>query len=277
MTKSAVIRLVCRATAAVLALASPALAAGPMPIADAPVVAPGPPAVLDWSGPYAGLSLGASFDDGRARREDAVGGLIERDVALGLFPGSIDDEDRALLGGGHVGFNTQRGSFVAGVELDIGGLGKKNEFEFSRIDPGTGLPDFEGVNTVSGYSTDFDNLASLRLRAGLSRNRSLFYVTAGIAGGAVENEFTLDLEDPRDQVDFSGSWSDEGTRIGYVVGLGLEHRLMDRLSLRAEASYYDLEDVTIEARDEVVFPGQSLSYEFGNDTIIAEVGISYHF
>ena len=61
------------------------------------------------------------------------------------------------------------------------------------------------------------------------------------------------------------------------MGVGIEHRVRPRVSLKAEAMYYDLEDVTIEATDPVAFPGQRLDYEFANDGAIARLGVNVAF
>ena len=120
---------------------------------------------------------------------------------------------------------------------------------------------FNGVNTNTGYRTDLDGLATLRLRAGRAFDGTLAYATAGLALGQVENRFTLDLPELGYA---SPGWSEDGSRQGYAVGAGIERAISARASFKAEVLYYDLDDTTVEARDPVSFPGQALDYRFDN-------------
>lgn len=247
----------------------------------APMAAPVPPMAVPagepvWTGAYGGLLLGAAFSDGRAERTNAAGAVIELDVSNGLFPAEIDDTDRGLLGGVTLGYNLQRNGFVAGLEFDLSASGLETEPEFSRVDPG---PLFPGVITDTTYRTEISNLATLRLRGGFASGRTLFYGTAGVAAGQVENEFTLSLPNFPGLPDGYNSpdWRENETRYGFVVGAGIEQRLTDRISLKGEAIYYDLNDVEVEGRDPANFPGQEIDYTFDNDGYALRIGINVAF
>lgn len=231
-----------------------------------------PAAAQDWSGPYAGVAAGAARGSGDADLGDFGGDLISRDVANGLFPEGIGDADAAGTGGAFVGYNLQRGAFVGGAELDLTLGGPDSDAGFARRDADPASP-FVGVNTVTGYGTDLDGLATLRLRAGWSFGPTLVYATAGVAGGRVGNAFSLSLP----ELGYARTWSEDGDRWGAAFGVGVERRLTERLSLRAEVLRYDLADVTIEASDEAAFPGNAASYRFDNDGAIARLGVSFRF
>ena len=66
-------------------------------------------------------------------------------------------------------------------------------------------------------------------------------------------------------------------RYGTVFGVGLERRITKRMSLKAEVLRFDLQDVTIQARDPVVFPGESIDYRFGNSGTLARIGLNFSF
>ena len=128
--------------ASVLALASgPVLAAGPTtPIADPiPPTAPPPAPVVatggDWTGGYAGVQLGYGDIDGT---------------------GTADGDD--ILGGVHLGYDYDFGTFVLGGEVD---------YDFADID-------LNGAASV-------DSVARLKLKAGYDFGRTLGYLTAGVA------------------------------------------------------------------------------------------------
>ena len=249
-------------------LAAPALSAD----LDPPAIA-GPAPAVDWTGAYGGLSFGAVRDDGRAERGRTEGDLIALDVSNGLFPGSIDGAETAALGGLTLGYNLRRGGLVGGVELDLSALDGEVELGFSRVDPNPD-PLFNGVTTTTGYETETRSLATLRLRAGVARGRSLLYATAGLAAGEVRNAFTLAIPELGYA---SPGWSEDEVRFGYVLGLGAERRVGARVSVKIEALYYDLEDARIEGTDPGAFPGQRLDYEFANDGVVARVGVNIAF
>ncbi len=123
------------------ALSLPALAGTlDAPAADPlPPTAPAPVAVQsfggDWTGAYAGVQLGYGDVNGT---------------------GAADGED--ILGGVHVGYDYDFGTFVLGGELD---------YDFADID-------LNGAATV-------DSVARLKLKAGYDFGRTLGYFTAGVA------------------------------------------------------------------------------------------------
>lgn len=242
---------------------------------DPPIMAP-PATATDWTGAYVGLSFGAAFGSSEAELNDYYGPIITRDIEfLGLFPSDIDTDGTSAIGGVTLGYNQQwGGGFLGGVEFDISAMNRDNEAEFTRFDPTPGI--MSDTNTT--YRTEISGLATLRLRGGFVQDRNLFFATAGIAAGHVENEFTLAVPDFA-PYDIDESWSKDGTRYGYVVGAGMERQLTDRWSLKGEVMYYDLEDVTVEGNGDNLpgFEGNGLEYEFGNDGWIARVGINLSF
>lgn len=235
-----------------------------------------PAGTQDWTGWHLGLSFGGAYGDGAARRGDFFGPLVEADVRNGLFPDGIDDGDRGAAGGVSVGYDRRFGAFVGGIEADLSALDLDAEADFARVDPEV----FPGVITATDYRTEISGLATLRLRGGVTAGRTLVYGTAGIAAGRVKNDFALSLPNataPLPASYASPDWSETGTRHGYVAGAGIERRMTDRLSLRAEAMYFDLEDVVLEGRDAAVFPGQGIDYSFENDGYLARIGASFRF
>lgn len=230
-------------------------------------------APADWTGPYAGVTFGAHSSDGEASLDGYGGALLTLDVSNGLFPQEIEDTETGAIGGVTLGYNRQRNAFVGGVEIDFSFGDTSVRHAFSRVDPNPD-PVFNGVNTNSGYETDIDGLATARLRAGYAFGNSLVYATGGLALGQVENRFTLEIPELGYA---SPDWSESGTRVGYVIGAGLEHQMTSRINFKAEVLSYDLKDTTVEARDPTNFPGQSIDYKFDNAGIIARVGLNVRF
>jgi len=227
----------------------------------------------DWSGPYAGFKVGLTQSDGAAKLRYFSGDLLTLDVQNGLFPAKIDGRRRTGLAGIGAGYNLQWGSFVAGVEADVSLLNHTQTHAFSRVDPNPN-PIFFGQDTNTTYTTEFANLMTLRVRGGYAQGQNLFFATAGLAAGEVRNDFTLDLPG----LGYSSpDWSKSGMRYGTVFGVGLERRFTKRMSLKAEVLRFDLQDVTIQARDPVVFPGESIDYRFRNSGTLARIGLNFSF
>lgn len=100
------------AIAAVATLAAPAAFAGSKlaPVAEPIVSAPAPmaPATVDWTGPYAGATLGFGRTRSEADEDDGVGETVRRFFREGQFGVA-----------GHVGYNADMGNWVVGGELSL--------------------------------------------------------------------------------------------------------------------------------------------------------------
>lgn len=190
--------LVTAATAFVAAGAISAQAADavfeqpPAPPAAPMEVAP----VATWAGPYAGLALGYGF---AGDTEATTGGT------------TTEIETDGFVGNAFAGWNWQSGTFVYGVEGDIGYNG------------------MDGDN--AGISTDGGVDGTLRARLGVAATDNvLIYGTAGGAGG--RHELSV------------GGASDEQTLWGWTAGAGVDVKLTEQSFARLEYRYTDLGDET---------------------------------
>lgn len=132
------------ATLSVLLMAGPALAGGPIAVADDPMPGSAEAAIIDWSGPYVGLSYGR------------IGGEA-------TDPSIYDFENGTQLGL-MIGYNLQRGSFVYGGELSYASV--------------SGL-----VVANAGDDDIVDSVLELRGRLGYAVGKALIYGTLGYAKG----------------------------------------------------------------------------------------------
>jgi outer membrane immunogenic protein len=276
------IRMFLRMASAVILLAGTAVAAG----ADT-WTSPRPAA---FSGPYAGGSIAGARTDGRATLGPTASpaGIIDRDIELGIFPLRRAGADTAAGGGLTLGYDMQRGRFVAGVALgqNVGRFSAENTLFATDPAPfgfGSGQHPFGETATTTRYSTRIGGLATVLARAGVVADQTLFYVTGGLAAGRVRNRFGLrfenlqvNLPDAQGGV-YSNSWSESGTRLGYAVGGGIEHRISPRMSLQFELVHFDLRDVTVQAQDPANFGGESIGYRFRNSGQVVRAGINFRF
>ncbi|MGB8315971.1 MAG: outer membrane protein [Aestuariivirga sp.] len=197
------------------------------------------PATYDWSGPYIGAFVGGITETGDYFAN--CGACSAPDGEMNGF---------GWNGGLLAGWSYQIDNFVLGVEGDwaFGGEVAENN-EPSQLN-----------------HLDFDNVATLRARTGLSFDNTLIYITGGAA--FVDTTFSTD--------DLGGaSASDSAWLTGWVIGGGMEHAFTDRLSGRIEYMYIDLPDHTYELSNSVPLAVDVDQNYSGIHTIRA--GLAYNF
>lgn len=124
--------------------------------ADETAFTPAAPVVYDWSGVYAGASVGASWD--------------AFDTLYGAPAIGTDIKSNGFTGGALAGVNFQNGPYVYGVEADI-------NFKLG-----------DDTSVVAGVplTAKSDWFSTLRGRAGYAFDRYMIYGTGGLAFGDVE-------------------------------------------------------------------------------------------
>ncbi len=139
----------------ILIVAAALMAAPAAQAADETAFTPAAPIVYDWSGIYAGASVGASFD--------------AFDTLYGAPPVGTTFDSNGFTGGALAGVNFQNGQFVYGVEADI-------NFK---------LGDDTAVVAGVPLTAKSDWFSTLRGRAGYAFDRYMLYGTGGLAFGDV--------------------------------------------------------------------------------------------
>jgi outer membrane immunogenic protein len=293
-----------------------ALAVGPALAADLPrkaPPAPPPPPVLNWTGWYVGLNAGAVWGCGNAHNtlsnvsSDAnfphgighpppTSPTAESNAHLAAISsvGTFDFDNGCrnanFIGGGQIGYQWQFGTWVAGIEADIQGIGGNNN---SGTFVKTAHLDFDvigGQNWIGTGTFQRDNswLGTLRGRIGfLWTPAFLVYATGGLAYGKTSGDITLDIRNdvyccdhiPPATAFFSG----DKTRAGWTVGGGAEWMFAPHWSVKAEYLYYDLGSRDFSFPVTITDTNSNRSATFvsnGSFDIkgnIARVGINYHF
>lgn len=207
-------------TALILAAGAAAHAGGyTPPTVEPPVIAPIVEEVVPtWQGGYVGATLGYAFNG-----DDRVG----LDTPLGFFDlGTVELE--GFNAGLRVGYRWQRDRWVFGPELG---------FEGGNIN-----------NNVDQYGyeahTKIKNVIALRGKAGyVMDNDMLVYGTLGVARAKIE--YQVHGDGPLGPADIDDSYS----KNGYIVGIGVEKKLNDRLSLTGEYEYANFGKQVLTAGD----------------------------
>jgi outer membrane immunogenic protein len=191
------------AAAALLAATSISLAADA--VFEAPPAPPAAPImsapINTWEGGYAGISLGYGFS-----------GETDIAPAVGTGGGTVDTD--GFVGNVFGGWNWQSGSFVYGIEGDVGYNGMEDDNFNYNVE-----------NGVDG---------TLRARLGVAATENvLVYATAGGAGG-------------RTEVTAPGGASDTQTLWGWTAGVGTDVKFTEQAFGRLEYRYTDLGDETFD-------------------------------
>lgn len=187
-------------------LALTALVAASAPAFATDYAEPAPEA-FSWTGLYAGVF--ASYND------------IQRDLQPVGAPVDFDTSYDGFAGGGLIGFNYQFDSIVMGVEGDIA---------FASFESNETLAFLIG----SGIDEEIDMTYGVRARLGYAMDRTLVFVTGGVAWAEYQADFAglIPVLDP--------SLADE-TLFGWQIGGGIEQALTDNITLRVDYLYTDYE------------------------------------
>jgi opacity protein-like surface antigen len=233
---------------------------------------------IDWTGFYGSAMigrLGGDVSEGDAYLTGYTGGYRN---AYKLTGGASPDIKGTSLNF-KLGFNKQIDTNLIGVEL--GGTlqtaksknGIQNTYWTSTIfsDPGNAGPQ-ETPNTVQ---TRIQNYGTLSGRIGhIFNETTLIYLKGGLAHGEIK----------RTIIDATGNYFDSGTSIqdhktesGYLLGVGGEHKINDKWSLRADYEYIDFGNINFNYNGKSngmnINQTQSNSIHFSN----LSAGVSYAF
>ena len=212
------------------------------------------PASSTWTGPYAGVNAGGGF--GRVRDDyvtPALGGV----------------RTSGALGGLQVGYNYQVGDYVVGIEADYDMAGVKGNISRSA----DALP-WNGYRLTGSASAEsrLQSFGTIRARAGVTMNSTLFYATGGYAYGRnkIKAAGTGTYTTGGVTKTLSDAGSDSQTMNGWALGAGVEYAITSKLSGKLEYIYADLGKATI-------FRGGWAETEASNKVSILRAGVNYRF
>jgi outer membrane immunogenic protein len=244
-------------------MAASAAFAADLPARRGPVLAPALTPVFNWTGFYAGLNAGYSFNDNKAATVGTPGF-----IGLGAaVPSRLNTGRDGFIGGGQVGYLAQFGQAVIGAEADLQYIDNKRATAF--VSPALG-----GLATTAGSEMSY--LGTLRARLGFAADRFLVYVHGGLAYGNPQNTAAVAAAGP------GALWggSSSASRFGYAVGAGVEYALTNNWTARLEYMYYDLGRRTVTAvplNAAAAATGVAYQARFENNGSIVRGAINYKF
>lgn len=232
------------ATVSTLAFVGAACAAD-RPVYTKAAAAPAPQ--TNWSGPYAGLNIGAlrHHVDAHTQSTSAPPGPT-------FNPGDLSATAATL--GGQLGYNWQQGKFVYGLEADLNWTNANAS--------GTRDQTFGGFPTE--YSSKLSWYGTARVRAGVTLSPTLLYLTGGLAFGGIRDQFLV--------VSPPAGASKSRTRVGWTAGAGIEHFIAPNVTVKLEALYLDFGSRSI---SQSAFGGATLyTGHFKNKAIVGRLGVN---
>ncbi len=177
-------------------------------------------AEVNWSGFYVGANIGGAWGN------DAITDVLgDWSPVIGTANYGFNNSASGVFGGAQLGYNFQRGHFVFGPEVDIGGM------DLSHSVWEAGNVGLASSSLGSGFYADVAG------RLGYTVDRALVYAKGGYAyyGGSVTQFDAL--------ADTVKTASTSGVS-GWTVGAGVEYKINPSLSLKAEYMHFDFGSVT---------------------------------
>jgi outer membrane immunogenic protein len=216
---------------------------------------PPPPPIYMWTGPYLGLNAGV------ARGTDATdesGSTSFYGLGFSLkTAGSGTMSALGFTGGGVAGYNQQFGAYLVGFETDFSYLGVHGTQDATASN-------FTFVTEHDSFQTNW--LGTLRVRAGFTWDKWLFYVTGGGAAGDHNFDGVIQM------------WgvahpSGAVTKIGWTAGLGMEWMFVGGWTTKLEYLHADLGSETF--TDHAGINNAAVTGHLTEDVV--RLGVNYMF
>jgi outer membrane immunogenic protein len=175
------------------------------------------------------------------------------------------------LVGAQIGANYQIGAFVLGVE---------GEGIFSLVKGDAILSD----GGTAFFQTQNHGLATFAARAGVSFDQTFFFVKAGGAwtndrrGLGIDVLVQISPNPFRPDIFETQTAYTTNSRFGWLVGAGMEWRLVGPWSVKAEYNFMEFDTLTTSLGPYVSFVGPfNLSLDAKRNMQIVKFGFNYHF
>jgi outer membrane immunogenic protein len=211
----------------------------PAPVAKSPAAVVAPP--FSWTGPYAGLHCGYAW--GRTSSRGDNGAFDDSGITLSI-------RDVGWICGGQAGYTWQAGTWVYGVEGDLGYLAVKDSV---TVDDNFASVKYGWYGTLTG-------------RFGPTWDRSMLYLKGGLAAAGIRNTAS-DLDTGFDPLDFS---TISKTKWGWALGAGFEQALQPNWTWKVEYLYMDFGKRTSGNAD-------GNTFEHRNRVQTIKLGLNYRF
>jgi outer membrane immunogenic protein len=241
---------------------------------------PASPPAWSWTGFYVGGNAGYAWTEGQTFPLTATQSVAPLAGAgpltsqfNGVYPLTSNLRQSGAVGGIQGGYNWQFDSWVTGVEAD---------FDYSSATGASVTASCCGPGN-NAATTDIarrlDAFGTLRVRFGFATDRTLYYVTGGLAVGESTLAYAASITNVLGSL---GSASNTPTawQAGWTLGAGVEYAVWQHWTVKVEYLYYDLgtQSTTI-ASNVPAIAGESwtATTTVRNNGQIVRGGINYKF
>jgi len=122
------------------------------------------------------------------------------------------------------------------------------------------------------HRTDLNWMSTVRLRAGLTVDAMLIYLTGGLAFADVDN---ISASNVPGAVNFRTVNGD--TKLGWTVGGGIEYMITERISMKGEALYTRFETNDFRVALDPILAGQVLNMKGQEEVWTIRMGVNFKF
>ena len=221
------------------------------------------PLAYDWSGLHVGITGGGVIDG-----HDPGFSYENVDAATqALLPHGADLTSNGGLVGGEIGYDVETGGWVVGLEGDLSWTNfGDNATRIIPGDPTIGLPQ---LTFATNYQMDW--ISTVRGRIGIPLDHFLIYGTGGLAFADVSMNQTVTVGNLGQL-----AGSTDKTKAGWTLGGGAEYALCDNITVKAEALWFDLGSISLNAAAPQL-TNSSLDVDQKIEGVVARAGIGYKF
>ena len=244
-------------TAAVVVLSGSAFAAD-MGLAMKAAPPPAPIPFVGWQGFYIGGHVGVARLNSSCTGTDADYGYYGSCTQYYGQASTVNSQTGAAAGV-EVGYDWQSRYFVYGVAADWTWTNLKHTSNKNAAATSV---------TRSAFQSEVNWLASFRGRMGLAVDDTLVYVTGGLALGGIKDANIF-----CDSAGCGNYGAVDKTAVGWVAGVGVEHKFTPNWSIKGEFLYYDLGSNSGSSN----FDTTQNHATFTNEVLLGRLGVAYHF
>jgi len=224
-----------------------------------------------WDGFYLGATAGVAETEADFQTGPIATGTYFATTSVPSInaSGNGKAKDRGFTGGLTLGYNIQNGGLVYGTEADVDYLRTKS----SRSATATYPCCAPSTYTLNQYAK-LDGLATVRGRFGGAFGNSLIYGTAGLAYTSIKTgyEFTDNFG-----LNARSSATQTKPKWGWAAGVGYEHALPGKVTVKAEYLYANFGDVSMTAPMTATGSSAQFTHTVKVHTSIVRLGVNKLF
>ena len=231
----------------------------------------------NWDGLYGSVLIG--YTDGDVEEKDGSSHFMPVDIGY-LNYGGGEASLTGISGTLKIGYNKQiANNNLIGLELGAtfqDADSNQRMFDaYNRLN-GSDFNSTYDLEAPLNVKTKVNNYQTLALRFGHIFNEdTLVYALAGGAIGRIERKLTQ--QGNRNWFDLNYSTTERKNETGYVLGLGVEHKINTNLALRASYEYVDFGNISLTYNGPYDIYTNTINQSHKVDFSNLAVGLTYQF